>query len=163
MGLKDKCTPPKKGVQPKGKARIQHYEQHRKCKPRAPQSGDSDLEVEPRKRVHHGKTASSLGRLNNRLHPLHNCDLLRVQPYTFHAKHKSEKPKSLKPKEAIVTAKGEDDITARAGPNEMLDRVIFESVCEISQDIDTCEQLAANSAGMEDEPEDEDIFGSCGM
>lgn len=50
VGLKDKCTPPKKGVQPKGKAKTQHYEQYRKCKPRAPESGDSDLDVQPEKK-----------------------------------------------------------------------------------------------------------------
>lgn len=114
-----------------------------------------------KKRVHQGKTNSSLGRLKNQVHPLHNCELLRVQPYTSRAKHKSEKPKSLKPKEASDTAKGEDAITAQAEPNEKLDRVIFEY--EIPQDVGTCDQLAAESAGIEDDPEEEENFGLCGM
>ena len=108
-----------------------------------------------------GRTNSSLGRLSKKLHPLHKCELMRIKPYTRRAKHKSVKPKSTKPKEAKETAEGGDSITAQEDLIEHEERVRFE--CVLPHDIGTSEQLAADAVGFEDDPEEEDYFGLCGL
>ena len=47
LGLRDRCMPPEKGSQQKGKCKTQHHDKYWRCEPRAPESGDSDLDVEP--------------------------------------------------------------------------------------------------------------------
>ena len=69
LGLKDICTPPKAGVQPKGKP--QHHEQSRKGELGAPGPGDPDQDKGPKTRAHKGATKNSLGSLRRKRHPLH--------------------------------------------------------------------------------------------
>ena len=46
--------------------------------------------------------------------PLHDCEIVRVQPYILRAKNNSIKPKRLKPKMASETAESGDSTTAQA-------------------------------------------------
>ena len=161
LGLKSRCVPPRKGGQPRGKNKTQHHDQYWRCETVAIDSGDSDLEVEPSKRVHAGRTHSSLGRLSRKLHPSHVAELLRVKPFVRGAKHKSVKPKSLKPREASVpTERGGETIAANQTSSG---QSCVSLLCVDLQDIGTSERLAADAVGFEDDPEEEDHFGLCGL
>ena len=192
LGLKNRCVPPKKGAQPRGRNKTQHHAQYWKCEP-VPIDSDSDLEVEPTKRAHEGKTQNSLGRLNRRIHPAHSAPLLKVEPFVWAVKHKSVKPRSSKTRVAGEMSQRGGETSAvnhtsrfagepsqRGGETSAANHSSGSQSCSAInqasrglssgspssvtwQDIDTSERLAAEAVGFEDDPEEEDHFGLCGL
>ena len=166
MASRPNALPPPIGKQTKAKP--QHHEQYFKLEKQADMQEDPDDELsdrdEPKEHVPKGATKSSLGRLSNNRHPQHGCPLVNVEPYRFHAKHCSIRPRSLRPKEADDNTEVVDEATAQVELGGVPEEMMFEfSVEQTLQDIERCEELAIAATGIEEDPVEDDIFGLCDM